>query len=284
VPLNVAALAVHGEQLFVGTFDGGVLVRRADGSQHVIDSTLTTDVNALAIDRTHFVLWVGTARGLVRCALPAARHCALVAAGGAVHALLVLRDGGLLAGGDLGLLHVSPAGETRQLDKKRGAPFRAVWALAEADDGVLFVGTTSGLYYGALDAWFADPAGCARVALITGDLPDDWVTALALEQTTLHVGTYHAGLVSFAWSRGKLVRQGADRTLGYVNPGGLSVLVDGRLAVATMEGLRIGRRGAFRVLHTPERDVTAFVASGPGRYWVGTRGGVVAVRLDAPGR
>jgi ligand-binding sensor domain-containing protein len=278
-PLNVAALVTDGERLFIGTFDGGVLERSVDGGLHNLDSTLTTDVNALVIDPTAHGLWVGTTRGLVRCALSPALQCVRLAAGGAIHALLLLRDGRLLAGGDAGLLVVSRDGETRRLDKKRGAPFRAVWALAEADDGTVFVGATNGLYYGLLDSLFDDPTGCARVGMITGGLPDDWVTALAIEQTTLHVGLYHAGLVSFGWGSGKLVPERADPTLGYVNPGGLRVLADGRLAVATMEGLRIGTPGAYRTLYTPERDVTALVPSGPGRYWVGTRAGIVALVL-----
>ncbi|MDB4986347.1 MAG: hypothetical protein JWN04_1525 [Myxococcaceae bacterium] len=278
---NVSALASDGQRLFVGMFDQGLIeVRREGGSRAIGSTTLDPNVNALAIDPALHALWVGTARGLARCTLSDAL-CVRVGGRGSIHALLLLHEGTLLAGGEAGLLAVSREGELRLLDRKGGAPFRAVWSLAEAQDGTVFVGTSNGLHFASLEGWFERAGARARVGMVTGDLQDDWVTALSIVHTTLWVGTYHAGVSSFAFARGKLTRGDVDSALGYVNPAGLLALDDGTLAVATMEGLRVGTHDTFRSLPTADRDVTAVLRAASGRYWVGSRTGVELFELLA---
>jgi ligand-binding sensor domain-containing protein len=286
---DVAALATSEGHLFVGMFDRGLLDLRVDGSVSPA-RTLNRNINALLVDRAQAKLWVGTARGLFACALQAPAECARVGENKPIHALVKLRDGTVLAGGDGGLLVVAPDLSTNVFDRKQGAPFRAVWALAQASDGTLFVGTTSGVYFAqaAIFLLLAEPGaprasgrGLARAALVTGDLGDDWVTALAVSNDTLHVGTYNAGIASFRLARGVLTRTTRDPSIGYVNPNGIQPLPDGTLAIATMNGLRVGVPGSFRTVPTLSKDVTAIAPAGASDHWVASRRGVERIRLMA---
>lgn len=298
---DVAALATSNGHLYVGLFDRGVvevpLQGRNDGAVSSLGSqkaqVLNPNVNALLADRAQVRLWVGTARGLFVCTAREPAECRRVGENKSVHALVELRDGTVVAGGDGGLLLIPAAGPPRVFARKQGAPFRAVWALAEAADGTLFVGTTSGVYFGQIQAFTASSASASspsasvrrpgvrlrRAAVVTGDLGDDWVTALAIASDVVHVGTYNAGVSSFRLSAGRLERVGADPTLGYVNPNGIAPLPNGTLAVATMVGLRVGKQGSWHTIPTLHKDVTAVVPAGAGEYWVASRRGVQKLRL-----
>lgn len=288
---DIAALATSEGHLFVGRFDRGLIDVRADGSVRVTPGNiLNPNINALLVDRAQAKLWVGTARGLFACAPQEPAECARVGENKPIHALAELRDGTVLAGGEGGLLVVAHDLSTHVLDRKHGAPFRAVWALAQASDETLFVGTTSGVYFAQAAVFLglaqhgasrATGHGLARAALVTGDLGDDWVTALAVSNDTLHVGTYNAGIASFRLARGVLTRTTSDSSIGYVNPNGIQPLTDGTLAVATMNGLRVGVPGSFRTLPTLSKDVTAIAPAGASEYWVASRHGVERVRLMA---
>jgi ligand-binding sensor domain-containing protein len=271
--LNVAALASSPERLYVGGFDEGLFVIERDSKVHRFDdAALGPHINALAWSEATKSLWVGTARGLVRCDVTARATCRRLGGSSPVHALLLRSDGSLVAGGDAGLYFV--AGEaTRVFGKKQSAPFRAVWSLAEAE-GKLFVGTTNGLFWGAAAAFAPGGARLERAALVLGNLPDDWVTALLAQDGRLLVGTYNAGAVSFAIGASGLAVDGADPSLGYVNPAGLVALDASGLAVATMDGLRIGRLGETRLLETSTPDITALAPAIGGGYWVGSRRGL----------
>jgi len=272
--VNVAALASGAERLYVASFDEGLFIVERDGrSRRFEDRALSPHVNALAWSEPRQTLWLGTARGLVRCAMTPPATCQRVGSSSAIHALLLRADGSLVTGGDAGLSFVSD-GELRSFGKKQRAPFRSVWSLAEAD-GTLFVGTTSGLFWGEPGAFTADGAvTLERAALVRGNLPDDWVTALAARDGLLLVGTYNAGVVSFVRTRGTLEGLRAERELGYVNPAGVVALDDGRIAVATMAGLFVGTLGQTRLVGGGGRDVTAFAPARSGGYWVGTRKGL----------
>lgn len=288
---DVSALATSRGVLFVGMFDRGLLTVRADGTIHATPAeTLNPNINALLVDRAQTKLWVGTARGLFACAPREHNECTRVGENKPVHALAELQDGTLLAGGDGGLLAVATDLATHVFDRKHGAPFRAVWALAQASDGTLFVGTTSGVYFAQADAILAlarngasaaAARGLGRAALVTGDLGDDWVTALAVSNDTLHVGTYNAGIATFHFARGALTRTSSDPPLGYVNPKGIEPLPNGMLAVATMDGLRVGVPGSWRTVPTLFKDVTAIVPAGADEHWVASRRGVERLRLMA---
>lgn len=202
-----------------------------------------------------------------------------------MHALLKLRSGVVLAGGDDGVLAIGRGGETAEYSRKLGAPYRSVWALAELGDTV-FVGATNGLHFASRDVFSPSGAGkpvMQRAGMLTGDLPDDWVTAIAADGPSLHVGTYNSGVTSFRLQGGKLTRLGGATSLGYVNPAGIAPLGDGRLAVATMDGLAVGAGEAWTKVPAGASDVTAVLAvPGKSTHWIATRRGVTERALPAP--
>ena len=290
---DVAALASGPNELFIGTFDHGLVVVGVDGTRRPVrDTALNPHVNALAYDSTRNTLWVATARGVTRCVTSTRWECRRVGGPADVHAVIVLSDGSAVAGGEGGLQFLTQSGAERQvLDRKRGAPFRGVWALAQAGDGTLFVGSSNGLHWGSLQQFRASggsgssaPSRLARAAVVTGQLADDWVTALAISGDRVHVGTYNAGLASFIWRGGALQSTSADPALGYINPAGIRPLAGERLAVCTMNGLLVGTPGAWRTVGTV-RDVTSLAveSASPGSraaYWIATRHGVERRVLD----
>lgn len=277
--INIAALAASQTQLFVGGFDQGLWIVARDGTaRRFEDAALSPHINALAWSESEQVLWLGTARGVTRC--KPSGGCSRLGPGSAVHALLLRRDGSLLAGGDAGLTFVS-AGSAESVGKKQGAPYRSVWALAEHSDGTLFVGATNGLFWGDARSLRDGKAKLNRAAIVTGALPDDWVTALLVRDGRLHVGTYNSGLVSFRPEAGRLEPEAADASLGYVNPAGVVATLDGALAFATMDGLRLGMPGDTQLSETQARDITAILPAWQGGYWVGTRQGLEWIPLSA---
>jgi ligand-binding sensor domain-containing protein len=272
--LNVAALAASEAQLFVGGFDEGLyIVDRTGNARLFEDPALSRHINALAWSERERTLWLGTARGLTRCQMVTPATCTRLGPTSAVHALLLRSDGSLVAGGDAGLTF-STATSTQTIGKKQTAPYRSVWALAESSDGTLFVGATNGLFWAKTAAITRGNAKLQRASLVAGNLPDDWVTALLLHGDELHVGTYNAGIASFAFTAGELGRTSSDPGAGYVNPAGLFGIDPGTLAVASMTGLRLGAPSRTTLIATQARDITALAPAHVGGYWVGTRQGL----------
>jgi ligand-binding sensor domain-containing protein len=283
---DVAALATDGEKLFVGAFDRGVFEIGRDGrAKPFTVAGLNPNVNALLVDAARERLYVATARGVVRCTLKAPRECRRVGERSSVHALVQLGNGVVLAGGDDGVLAIDAEGRSAHYSRKLGAPYRAVWALAETSDGTVFVGATNGLHFASRDVF--DPGSGApkkpamkRAGMITGTLPDDWVTALSVDHGLLRVGTYNSGVTSFRFEAGALAPASNDAALGYVNPAGITPLEGGRFAVATMDGLRVGGAGKWTRVATDANDVTAVLrVPGSDDYWVATRRGVTRMVL-----
>lgn len=272
LPQDIAALVAVGENLYVGGFDHGLyVVEPGKAARHVESTALAPHVNALAWSRADASLWVGTARGLVRCRGAAMNDCRRFGDGSSVHALLVASNGELVVGTEDGLRFVN-GGSLTAFGKKQGAPFHSVWALAEYD-GRLFVGTTHGLFWGARAA-FTARGKLARASVVQGSLPDDWVTALLHRDGELYVGTYNAGVVRFRSQANATLSADLQRpALGYVNPGGIYDLGDGQLAIASMDGLWHGALGQERRLPTRSADVTAVARTKSG-YFIATRQGL----------
>jgi ligand-binding sensor domain-containing protein len=276
--INIAALAASETELFVGGFDQGLWIVARDGrARRFEDPALSPHINALVWSAAEQVLWLGTARGLTRC--QPSGSCSRLGPGSAVHALLLRRDGSLVAGGDAGLTFVRGT-RSESVGKKQGAPYRSVWALAEHSDGTVFVGATNGLFWGQASALRDGKAQLQRASIVTGALPDDWVTALLVQGGRLHVGTYNSGLVSFHAAAGRLTVDATDASLGYVNPAGVVATLDGVLAFATMDGLRSGMPGDTNLSETQARDITAILPAWQGGYWLGTRQGLEWIRLS----
>jgi ligand-binding sensor domain-containing protein len=273
VPEDIAALVSVGDRLYVGGFDQGLYVVEPGRAARRIDSpALSVHINALAWSPTDASLWVGTARGVVRCRSKTVTDCRRLGDHSAVHALLVTASGELLIGSENGL-SFARGDELVPFGKKQGAPFRSVWALAEGN-GQLFIGATNGLFWGTR-ADFAARAKLARASVVQGSLPDDWVTALLHRDDGLYVGTYNAGVVRFRspTNTHELTPDLARPALGYVNPGGLYDMGGGELAIASMDGLWHGVLGAEQRLQTRSSDVTAIARSANG-YWIATRRGL----------
>jgi ligand-binding sensor domain-containing protein len=276
---DVAALVARPRGLFVGTFDRGLYVADASHATRIDAPAVGPNINALAYDGARAVLWVATARGLARCdasaADPSAMRCRAVGDRLAVHALLLDAHGGVVAGGDERVLFVSADGRVDgACTRKDGARFRSVWSLARGPDGTLYAGTTSGIFFGRDATFTRAPERLSRASMLDGTLPDDWVTALLADGDRLVAGTYNAGVVTLRAEDASTLRlTDADASVGYVNPSGLTRLPDGTLAVATMDGLRIGQLGGFRTVPTLGRDVTAVAVDARGP-WIASRRGV----------
>ena len=270
--VNVAALAASRERLYVGSFDQGLFIVERDGHAHAFqDRALNAHINALAWSESAQLLWVGTARGLLRCSMKQPAGCRRIGLSRAVHALHLGSTGELVAGGDAGLTFVQ-GDVSRVFGKKQGAPFHSVWALAERD-GTWFVGSTNGLFWGQPTS-FAPNGALQRASLVQGDLPDDWVTALLPQGDRLYVGTYNAGVTRFRVQGQTLTTEVTDLEPGYVNPAGIVTLDSGELAIASMDGLRQGALTQTRRLGSLARDVTAVARAIDGGYWLGTRQGL----------
>jgi hypothetical protein len=175
------------------------------------------------------------------------------------------------------------------LGEKRGLPPGAVWAVAEGARGTLLLGTSRGLLVGTEESrGVADhgapvpeppstdePRPWLLLSMASGDLDDDWITALAVRGRTIFAGTYNAGVTAVTMDVAGLSREQLGG--GYVNFGGLLVQ-GGTLYAATMNGLLmrpVAGEGTWRPAPraAPGRDVTA-IAPADGKLWVASRRGL----------
>jgi ligand-binding sensor domain-containing protein len=279
---DVTAIAASGDRVAVGTFDRGAAIYERGAFRRVAGFEPNETIEALAWQGQGATerLLVGTAHGLVRVE-PDGSVRRLRAADGLpssmVRTILVLSDTRVLVGTDEGpafvqgdrvtaLAALPTKGATaRPLE----SPMRATWALAMGGDGTIWIGSTAGLYYGK-DGHFR------RAAVATGELRDDWVTALAVDGSDVFVGTYSGGVTRLRVGAGGLVASHLGG--GYVNPGGLTVL-GGELLAATMDGLIVrpkdddGAAWRPRPGVSPGRDVTAVRKVGDA-LWVASRRGI----------
>lgn len=246
---DVAAVAVDGNKIYVGTFDRGLAVIE-NGKVKRLEG-VDPQINALAIDKG--VVWIGTARGLYRLDGSVRKFTEVDGLPSAdIHALASL-NGRVLVGTSKGAAIVGSTIEP--LGKKQNVTGDAVWAVA-SHDGELWLGTNAGLFIGKPGGKFR------RLSKLTGELNDDWVTAFAFAPGHAYVGTYAGGVTDLTTS----TRLGG----GSINADGLRV-IDGKLYAATMEGLLVDfKRVTKGVLGN---DVTAVMSSPKGMI-VATRRGL----------
>ncbi len=187
-----------------------------------------------------------------------------------LHALLRTVRGELVVGTARGLARLDASGAVQANTDRGGPGAAAVWALAEQADGRLLVGTTRGLFHRV-------PGGpWRRASLASGEITDDWVTALLVSHGRIWVGSY-AGGVSRLTMRGGRVERSESLGLRNINPGGLGRIGDA-VCAATMQGLfcRCAEGEAeWQVMQdaAPGRDVTGIVRGG-GRTFVASRRGL----------
>jgi ligand-binding sensor domain-containing protein len=270
---DVAALAWDGTRLWTGTFDRGLSV--LEDGRWADASGVDERVNALAVEHTAggSRVWVATARGLASIEGGVVR--VLRRADGLpdddVHAVAALAAGGVLVGTARGTVVVRD-GRVRPVGPKR-MPVHATFAVAEAADGALWLGTTTGLFRVRGDRF-------RRFSAAGGDLPDDWITALAVDGGVVWAGTYAGGVVRIAEdARGRTSGRTALADV-HVNPAGVSVHA-GRVYAATMEGLFVAGEATARFERAsgaaPGEDVTAVVHA-DGARWVASRNGLGVAR------
>jgi hypothetical protein len=253
---DVTAIAANasGTRVAIGTFDSGASISEGGVLRRVRGLDRNETVSGLAWQGDR--LWVATAHGLVRVEGDGTAR-RFTSHDGLPHsytrAIHVLSMGRVLVGTDAGAAFVEGERVTPLLPFKKEAastiasPMHATWALASAADGTLYLGTAAGLYFGK-DGRFE------RASLASGDLEDDWVTALAVEGRDVYAGTYSKGVTRLHFEDQKHVATQLGG--GYVNTGGLLV-EGGKLYAATMEHLLVRSPG--------DADWTALPAAAPGR-------------------
>ena len=282
---DVSALAADGDRLWVGTFDRGLALRDHGTWRAITNPDLDHRINALLVEPRpgRARLWVATAAGLMtldgddvsrltrRDGLP----------GRSVMALARLRDGRIIAGTSTGAAIVGDGRATPI--GPAGHDLGNVWAIAEDADGMLWLGTTTGVWRGPAIAAAKGVAadGWQRYSVATGHLHDDWVMGLAVGDRSVWVGSYNGGVVRF-----DLGPPGAAAPMvathlgdGWINPSGLTWDGD-RLVAATQDGLRTSDGLSSRwttEAHLPGKDVTAAIRLGTTR-WIATRRGLVEQR------
>jgi hypothetical protein len=279
-PAHVTALGFLGSELLAGLFDGGLVTAQGvDGGLRwrEVPGTAAWGVNALL--PAGGALYVASLRGAARFD---GRRLTPLDGPGAAFSLAATADGVAIGYGQGVLL---PG--TRLLSAFHGLPGNQALALLEGE--ALFVGTPSGL--GAI----GDRRVRFRVAGGEGRLPHPWVTALALSQGRLFVGTYGGGIVRRTASgvdapvgRGDRARyEPFVETEGLKINAGCLVEAEGRLYAGTDgKGLyRLSADGrAFEPVAAslPSRRVTALLAA-PGVLYVGTDEGVARMPLSGTG-
>ena len=278
--VTAVAASASGTRIAIGTFDSGASISEGGVLRrvHGLDRNETISGLAWQGDR----LWVATAHGLVRVdgdgsARRFTSHDGLP--NSYTRAIHVLSTGRVLVGTDAGAAFIDGERVTPLLPFKKdehvpiASPMHATWALASSPDGTLYLGTAAGLYFGK-DGHFE------RASLASGDLEDDWVTALAVDGRDVYAGTYSKGVTQLRFAGEK--RTATQLGGGYVNTGGLLV-AGGKLYAATMDQLLVraigGTGAAWQAMPAaaPGRDVTAIHIVGrpeAAELWVASRRGI----------
>ncbi|GAB5533937.1 MAG: sensor histidine kinase [Rubricoccaceae bacterium] len=250
------------------------------------DGLSNGSVLAVAQDALGFI-WVGTADGLDRfdgVSVRAFRHDpdSSSLASNVVQALAPGPGGSMWVGTAAGLDRYDPA--TEQFTPVEGLPGDDILELASDTTGTVWVGTTTGMAQvsaeGAVLATYTqDPASSTTI-------PNDAVSALALDGGTLWVGT-GAGLAQLDLASGDIQRIPSD-SLGVLNVSSVVPSATGGILLGTFgEGLFRYRAGDGFAPIDLGGDLLGDVISSvyedaDGAIWAGTiGGGLRRLRPDA---
>ncbi len=250
------ALTVAGDALYVGFRAAGL--HRFDGRAFVRVEGLPADaVSALATRAGQVFAGTGLSGLWTVDGLEARRFRHWVLGKRPVSALYVARDGALHVG-------AGPYGWWRA----RGAKVERVER-----------GTYAGCFVeaeGRVRA-FAPGGSCGLgVAATASGLPSNHVSALAIFDGALHVGTFDAGLARRLPDGRFAPVAGAPRFVNALLPDGA------RLWIATPKGLFVLRGGRVRraPVALPSDHVNGLAAGPDGTIWVATSKGLAGVRAD----
>jgi ligand-binding sensor domain-containing protein len=275
---DIAALAVAGDRLWVGSFDRGLGYYEAGTWHRMNDRAIDAKINGLAVEKTgrgHRV-WVATSAGLARIDGDKVRHYGEADGFQSRHllSLTTLKDGGVLAGTTRGAVIVK-GDEVTTIDRKSGTATGNVWSVAQDADGYLWLGTTKGIYRGKIgEEWI-------HMDVATKHLRDDWVMAIETSGRTAHLGTYKGGVTKASWTEAAPTEVTIEHhDGGWINPSGLT-RVGKTLYAATMDGLlsKTDTSDWKKRVVTPGRDTTAIAQQG-NSVWIASRRGLVRISRD----
>ncbi len=274
-----ALVASPSGKVAIGTFENGAQLRDGESWKRVpgVDPHDTIEGMAWQGDR----LWIATAHGLVRVSGDGSSrrftsHDGLPTTFS--RAVAVVTPERVIVGTDAGPALVEGDRVIPIEQTTKGAPrglasaMHATYSVAAAPDGTLYIGTTAGLYFGKDGAF-------TRAAVATGELQDDWVTAIALDPDRapdVFVGTYAKGVTHLRFENGK--PKATHLGGGYVNDDGLTI-ANGNVYASTMEHALVrpksddAARWQPLPSASPGRDVTAVRFVG-GAMWVASRRGI----------
>lgn len=263
----VVAIAEHGggELIAAATFDDGAFAVERAGRAHAIAGLAA--VNALAFDGAGS-LYAATDDGAFRVR-PGGERAERLARGGFT-AVARWREAMWLAS----RAGVSRAGENGLTTWGAGHGLMAQAPVALAPCGeALCVGAVDGL-------WLFDGQGAARRTSGSGDLPTDFVTAVAAGPgSTLWAGTFDGGLARMGGGRAARLTPADGLVEGRVHPRALAVVGD--LAYAgTPAGLLVVRGLEHAVISLGGEEVTAVAPSRQGGVWLGARGRAVRISVE----
>src|SRR5262249_31197028 len=160
-----------------------------------------------------------------------------------------------------GYAEIGPAG-VRRVTPENGLPITRLTATAKTSDGALWFGGARGAARLGGDTW-------STVRALSGELPDDFVTALLPLGDDLWVGTYASGLAR-KHGREWIILREPELPSNWINAGALASWRE-RLWAGTVErGLMVSPRqragedeGRWSVLGVadglPSADVTALM-------------------------
>jgi ligand-binding sensor domain-containing protein len=276
---DVTAIAASGTRVAIGTFESGASIAENGVLTRVHGIDRTETVNGLAWQGDR--LWLATVHGLVRVSSDGSvrrftSHDGLPST--FTRSIHVLSTGRVLVGTENGAAFVDGERVTPLFPFRKGvpvpiaSPMHATWALASSPDGTLYIGTAAGLYHGKDGAF-------ERASLASGELEDDWVTALAVDGHDVFVGTYAKGVTQLHFEAGQAKPTRATHLGGgYVNADGI-VVAGGKIYAATMDHLLVRSTSDASAKWepmpgaSPGRDVTAVRFVG-GETWVASRRGI----------
>jgi ligand-binding sensor domain-containing protein len=286
VPGRVTALLEVEGALFVGTFDGGVVLAAPERRAALDLDGRERFVNALAEDAGG--VWVATQRGAIL--FKAERRVATAAPGVAVTSF-ARAGGALLAGTARGLVRLRPDGRFEPILLGGDDASPRVNALA-AGRSALWIGTPAGALAVPLGSDGA-LAGPARWIPLVFGVPagatgarTDVVTALAPLGDGALAGTDDGGLVRLGPDGGVAALRLAGARDNDVNPG--AMLADGERVLAGTQGgglLAVDLSAGVLAVRRPEATAAlaiSAVARGSSGWLAGTSDGRV-LELRCPG-
>jgi hypothetical protein len=277
---HVGALAMLESKLVVGLFDRGLVVgdpATPGWNWRAIPGPAAWGVNALLPEGGS--LYVASLRGAARFE---GQRLMLVSGDNAGAAFsLAATPGGVAVGYGQGVA----LPDARFLSAFHGLPGNQALTLAQDEDGLLFVGTPTGLgaIRGSRVAW--------RVVSGDGKLPNPWVNALVFHNGALYIGTYGGGIAKretppadhgaignfepFVETEGLKVSEGCLVAAG----GTLLVGTDGRGLYRLSAD---GQRFVSLKVPLPSPHITA-ILPGKAGVFIGTDEGLARIPFPLPG-